>query len=173
MSDFDSRKLKKRERGIELNESNSKKNLLWLILFLVIVIGVVVFFSLNKCGGERKEVIDNLRDTSVVESKNKVDSLHSQSEDTGCISMQNSQNSSSQIEESIDEPKGDIIVSSKDVKDTNDIKVTVNTDVFLLAKRVIRGDFGNGNDRRVALGEEYQIIQHQVNLNYRSGDLYW
>lgn len=47
------------------------------------------------------------------------------------------------------------------------------TDVHLMAKRVIRGDFGNGIARKKALENEYQIIQDQVNANYRKGDLYW
>ena len=47
------------------------------------------------------------------------------------------------------------------------------TDVCLMAKRVIRGDFGNGIARKNALESEYQVIQDQVNANYRKGDIYW
>jgi FtsZ-interacting cell division protein ZipA len=37
------------------------------------------------------------------------------------------------------------------------------------AWRVIRGDFGNGLDRKQALGSEYDVIQQKVNELYRNG----
>lgn len=39
------------------------------------------------------------------------------------------------------------------------------------AKRVIRGDFGNGADRIKALGSEYNAIQSKVNDMYRKGEV--
>ena len=35
--------------------------------------------------------------------------------------------------------------------------------IDILAKRVIRGDYGNGADRKDKLGELYSIVQHRVN----------
>lgn len=40
------------------------------------------------------------------------------------------------------------------------------------AKRVIRGDFGNGTERKQALGSEYNVIQSKVNEMYRKGEVY-
>jgi FtsZ-interacting cell division protein ZipA len=40
------------------------------------------------------------------------------------------------------------------------------------ARRVIRGDFGNGADRKKALGSEYREIQSKVNEMYRNGQVY-
>lgn len=40
------------------------------------------------------------------------------------------------------------------------------------AKRVIRGDFGNGSERKEALGSEYNVIQSKVNEMYRKGEVY-
>lgn len=37
------------------------------------------------------------------------------------------------------------------------------------AKQVIRGDFGNGMDRKNALGEDYREIQDKVNELYKNG----
>lgn len=37
------------------------------------------------------------------------------------------------------------------------------------AIRVIRGDFGNGEERKTKLGSEYQEIQNKVNEMYRNG----
>ncbi len=39
------------------------------------------------------------------------------------------------------------------------------------AKHVIRGDFGNGLDRKNKLGSEYEDVQRKVNEMYRNGDL--
>lgn len=40
------------------------------------------------------------------------------------------------------------------------------------AKQVIRGDFGNGAERKNALGSDYQAIQRTVNKMYRTGKIY-
>jgi hypothetical protein len=40
------------------------------------------------------------------------------------------------------------------------------------ALRVIRGDFGNGVERKHALGSEYNAIQQRVNEMYREGIVY-
>ena len=40
------------------------------------------------------------------------------------------------------------------------------------AKQVIRGDFGNGIERKNALGEDYRQIQDKVNELYKNGTIY-
>jgi hypothetical protein len=40
------------------------------------------------------------------------------------------------------------------------------------AKSVIRGDFGNGAERKRALGSEYDVIQKRVNEKIYAGDIY-
>lgn len=42
-----------------------------------------------------------------------------------------------------------------------------------LVRRTIRGDFGNGQDRVDALGDLYNIVQNQVNLNLDHGNTQW
>lgn len=42
-----------------------------------------------------------------------------------------------------------------------------------LVRRTIRGDFGNGQDRVNALGELYDLVQNQVNLNLDNGNTQW
>lgn len=42
-----------------------------------------------------------------------------------------------------------------------------------LVRRTIRGDFGNGQDRVDALGELYDLVQNQVNLNLDNGNTQW
>lgn len=48
-------------------------------------------------------------------------------------------------------------------------KSTVQNNVEEKAKQVIRGDFGNGKERKLALGPEYGVIQAKVNEMYRYG----
>ena len=46
-------------------------------------------------------------------------------------------------------------------------------DVLLAVKKTIRGDYGNGQARKNALGSHYYEVQRQVNLNYRHGTTRW
>lgn len=48
-----------------------------------------------------------------------------------------------------------------------------NDDILLLVKKTIRGDFGNGDARKKALGDKYNEVQHQVDLNYKNGTTQW
>jgi len=40
-------------------------------------------------------------------------------------------------------------------------------------KETIRGDYGSGQARRDALGDDYARVQEQVNLNYKHGTTRW
>ena len=46
-------------------------------------------------------------------------------------------------------------------------------DILELVKKTIRGDFGNGDARKKALGNNYSEVQRQVNLNYQNGTTNW
>lgn len=46
-------------------------------------------------------------------------------------------------------------------------------DLLTLVKKTIRGDFGNGEARRKALGSRYDEVQRQVNLNLKNGLSRW
>lgn len=45
--------------------------------------------------------------------------------------------------------------------------------LLLLTKMTIRGDFGNGEERKQRLGGRYNEVQNQVNLNYLHGTTAW
>lgn len=45
--------------------------------------------------------------------------------------------------------------------------------LLLLVKMTIRGDFGNGEERKARLGGRYTEVQRQVNLNYANGTTNW
>ena len=50
---------------------------------------------------------------------------------------------------------------------------TPTYDLLDLVRRTIRGDFGNGIDRENALGDLYDEVQYQVNMNYENGTTNW
>lgn len=45
--------------------------------------------------------------------------------------------------------------------------------LLLLVKQTIRGDYGNGDERKARLGGRYTEVQRQVNLNYQNGTTNW
>ncbi len=48
-----------------------------------------------------------------------------------------------------------------------------SVDILTLVKKTIRGDFGNGDARKKALGSNYSEVQKQVNLNFKNGTTRW
>lgn len=50
---------------------------------------------------------------------------------------------------------------------------TPSDDILDLVRKTIRGDFGNGEARRKALGSNYDEVQRQVNLNLKNGLTRW
>lgn len=50
---------------------------------------------------------------------------------------------------------------------------TPSVDILTLVKKTIRGDFGNGDARKKALGSNYSEVQRQVNLNMQHGTTQW
>lgn len=50
---------------------------------------------------------------------------------------------------------------------------TLSVDILDLVRKTIRGDFGNGEARRKALGSNYDEVQRQVNLNLKNGLTRW
>lgn len=45
--------------------------------------------------------------------------------------------------------------------------------LLILVKQTIRGDYGNGEERKQRLGGRYPEVQRQVNLNYLNGTTSW
>lgn len=45
--------------------------------------------------------------------------------------------------------------------------------IINLVKRTIRGDFGNGENRKKLLKDNYEEVQKQVNLNYKNNTTNW
>lgn len=63
------------------------------------------------------------------------------------------------------------VKKASSIAQSKDISVPVGT-LEEKAKLVIRGDFGNGEERKVKLGSEYSAIQGKVNEMYAKGLVY-
>ena len=74
---------------------------------------------------------------------------------------------SAETPEVIEKPKVDTATESTPSGNTRSGDVTVD------AKKAIRGDFGNGAERRRQLGNDYEQVQALVNKMYRDGNLHW
>ena len=62
------------------------------------------------------------------------------------------------------------------IKEKNQDDLSKNNkhdNILLLVKKTIRGDYGNGQTRKNKLGKYYDIVQHQVNLNYKYKTTNW
>ena len=64
-----------------------------------------------------------------------------------------------------------LIYVNQVIKIPNAEKLSI--DILELVKKTIRGDFGNGDARKKALGNNYSKVQRQVNLNYQNGTTNW
>ena len=60
-----------------------------------------------------------------------------------------------------------------ETKIVNNPPVTQSGDITMDAKKAIRGDFGNGAERRKNLGANYDKVQAVVNKMYQDGNLHW
>lgn len=69
----------------------------------------------------------------------------------------------------IAEPAQSKPAATQNTKPSSSTSVPVSGDVEENARRVIRGDFGNGQERRNKLGSSYSEIQGKVNEMYRQG----
>ena len=69
----------------------------------------------------------------------------------------------------IAEPAQSKPAATQNTKPSSSTSVPVSGDVEENARRVIRGDFGNGQERKDKLGSSYSEIQNKVNEIYRQG----
>lgn len=69
----------------------------------------------------------------------------------------------------IAEPAQSKPAATQNTKPSSSTSVPVSGDVEENARRVIRGDFGNGQERKDKLGSSYSEIQGKVNEIYRQG----
>ncbi|MBR3611803.1 MAG: hypothetical protein IKL54_00705 [Bacteroidaceae bacterium] len=158
-------------------EPAKKKSWLWVLL-LLIVAAIVALICLHTCDKERTtphtpivNTVEAVINSPVATEAETVAGAAAETsslaaEQSGTSAAATSDNAASSLESGRTVASG----AAKPVADTGR---RGDVDVLLMAKRVIRGDYGNGDERKMALKDNYQAIQNQVNLNYSKGDLYW
>ena len=141
-----------------------------MIFSIIIFLGVVIYWFNNKDTKEENSIItskdknstdDALVKENVDENNQNIDS--SVSSENQPISTIKNNDQNSLVDSSNDIPKKPSN-SSTSSPEINQLQVTIEDKVNL----VISGKFGNGLDRKNALGSEYDIIQAKVNELYRS-----
>lgn len=167
--------------------NNGKK--LWIAI-LLIVVAIVAFLFLKPENGE-KSSLDASNETVVQqnevspkqEAEQPASEAASNENEEETVTEENNSNKENTEEydnSSTVEEKSQVTqlptsqpVTKKESADiqSTDINLPLST-VEEKAKLVIRGDFGNGEERKMKLGSEYSVIQNKVNEMYAKGLVY-
>ncbi|MCF8451792.1 MAG: hypothetical protein K9G42_01240 [Pedobacter sp.] len=176
----------------EVNESSpKKKNPVIFILLAVVVVGVGIFLFLNKdaTSPEQKSTInsDNVVSTSSdqTEPSASPENTPNNEEQEKSVNSSTAVSSDSSVSSS---PESNVSASSNNVTKSNYPESSNSTpsknqsatstsapsaitpvgSIDEKVNQVLRGNFGNGLERKRALGDEYAIIQAKVNELYRN-----
>lgn len=155
------------------SDAPKSKKMIWLIIG-VIVLCFLGYFIFSKPDNDGQKPV-------VVEDKTEVENISVPSDTT---------NSKEAVKEGVGETESEVVENSNNnvdestamvesVKPTetttiDNVKTSVRTtnvsnDVEAEAMKVIRGDYGIGQERKNKLGDKYQTIQNRVNELKREG----
>jgi hypothetical protein len=170
-------------------ETVKKKSPVLLLVIPIVLLGGGIFWFLNRDNTSQKtvEVESSIEDPKAAtdESNNSQDeeNFESNNATVGSNIMTDEVSSSINYElvstiadldtDIIDTAQSSLLASNQS-SSTNKISNSSTSVSFFgslenKAKQVISGEFGNGSDRKQALGAEYDAIQAKVNEMYRSG----
>jgi hypothetical protein len=155
--------------------SENKKSPVVYILTGLILFGIALFWFLSNSdsqNGKNTEIpqsSNNSADTTVSNQTNEI--LSTNQMDTVTSTQTNAEN------QSLQQGNGQTDKTTTSAKPvvteslaTRDATFSENqSSIEEKAQQVIRGAFGNGSDRKAALGNEYSAIQKRVNDLYRIG----
>lgn len=133
---------------------------IWFWILLVLVIGLIAYLLMR----------DNRNDGPIVPVQPTIQT--EQDSTSNIIPSESSTNTlnSSEDTAALKEMSASI---STDASVTKNSIQSSNIDIITMAKKTIRGDFGNGNERKRNLGNNYANIQDKVNELYELGQLQW
>jgi len=171
------------------NESKKSKKLLWIALtLLIVVLGFCAYLLINKKNTkdvcvEKKECVEQslVVTPNEGEQSDEATSINEESvsDDAMAEPAEGQSVPEDVVEESVEGPDAPeqqtevpVKTNSQNLFDENTQqpnKVVPNGSLDDKARQVIRGNFGNGAERRQKLGDEYVAIQNRVNEMYREG----
>lgn len=159
-----------------------------LAVVAVIVGGIFYFISNNGDKGngnpsteaiaQKGEKQDANKDTTMTETENNKDSVSGVPDSNSEASASGGVEDCPSVKESTTSPSApdNKYGAEQSERPVTESRATSNTlqrgDVEASARRVIRGDFGNGQVRKDRLGTAYIEIQGKVNEMYRQGLVY-
>ena len=163
-----------REREVTLKKKkrSSKSKSKWWIWLLILILIVIIAFLVKQCLSDNGKTSTSTEEITIeqptlVDDVAKTDSI---SEDM--VVTEDEPMAPANEGETI--PNEPTIESASSNQATNPVVTNSSNPVFSQetleekARRVIRGDFGNGAKRKRALGSEYDAIQQKVNEMYRN-----
>lgn len=154
------RKVTLRTKVADTPEPDKSNIYKWLLLGGVVIAAIVVFLFLKPDSSENSvsDGIQNEIHVSTAELTN---------EKVENVIENNTENQSNIL---LTEKSNDITKTAITVVETTDNASNISTNyIEQKAISVIRGNYGNGEERKTKLGREYQIIQDKVNEMYRNG----
>lgn len=155
-----------------------KKNPVMFILLTVLIVGGGLFWFLNK-GATSPMIPDDFLGTSLPKQETKPTADNTLTDQSEASNTESETNSTASVESAVtnntgstgDAPGGNEIASSTSPSSKGNQSSTgaKSGSIEDIAKQVVRGDFGNGKERKLALGAEYDAIQAKVNELYKNG----
>lgn len=181
-------------QNVASKESKKSKKGIWIVVALLIaILCVFIYFLLNRSNDNDV----NISDTEVVEQTQEVTPAETEQPTVAPEESVAEETEVGTKEEEIPEvavhdseetpsvstPKEEVPAnpSPEEASTTQDVgqnaskvshqetKVEICGSLDEKARQVIRGNFGNGAERRQKLGDEYAVIQNRVNEMYREG----
>ena len=175
------------------NPSSNGKGKKLGVLIVIVVIAVVAFFLLkpDNSGNDvsvsspatSETVAQNADNDQIQEAEQPISESTSNEESTPVVEEDKSNKEAGDNNKptTTSEQEGKTQTTSETTNQTKDVAsettqkkeaIPVGSSIEEKAKLVIRGDFGNGDERKEKLGSEYSAIQNKVNEMYAKGLVY-
>lgn len=175
------------------NPSSNGKGKKLGVLIVIVVIAVVAFFLLkpDNSGNDvsvsspatSETVAQNADNDQIQEAEQPISGSTSNEESTPVVEEDKSNKEAGDNNKptTTSEQEGKTQTTSETTNQTKDVAsettqkkeaIPVGSSIEEKAKLVIRGDFGNGEERKMKLGSEYSAIQNKVNEMYAKGLVY-
>lgn len=175
------------------NPSSNGKGKKLGVLIVIVVIAVVAFFLLkpDNSGNDvsvsspatSETVAQNADNDQIQEAEQPISESTSNEESTPVVEEDKSNKEAGDNNKptTTSEQEGKTQTTSETTNQTKNVAsettqkkeaIPVGSSIEEKAKLVIRGDFGNGEERKMKLGSEYSAIQNKVNEMYAKGLVY-
>lgn len=154
------------EETIE-KSSNGGKKWIWIILAIAIVAILIWMFLPDSKESSDEPVAIETEGVSSVETSEDTDSEMSTNDE---VTIDEQEETSSMSSPSTDDSSHEASASQPAVPNIpNSNSISVSNELEQEALKVIRGDYGIGQERKNRLGDKYQPIQNRVNELKREG----